>query len=89
MEIWIGYVAAILTTISFLPQVLRVVLTKKTRDISRNMYVLLSSGIFLWLIYGFLKQDLPIILANSLTLFFTLVILFYKISEKNDDTEII
>jgi MtN3 and saliva related transmembrane protein len=86
MELFIGYLAAILTTVSFLPQVLRVVVTKKTRDISRNMYIVLSIGVFLWLVYGFMKSDLPIILANLLTLLFTLTILVFKRTSKEEET---
>lgn len=86
MELLIGYLAAILTTVSFLPQVLRVVVTKKTRDISKNMYIVLSIGVFLWLVYGLIKSDLPIILANSLTLLFTLTILVFKITSKEEET---
>ncbi len=82
MENFLGYIAAFLTTVSFLPQVMRVILTEQTRDISRNMYLLLALGVFLWMIYGFLKGDLPIILANSITLVFVLIILVYKIREK-------
>ncbi len=82
MENFLGYIAAFLTTVSFLPQVMRVILTEQTRDISRNMYLLLALGVFLWMIYGFLKGDLPIILANSITLVFVLIILVYKIKEK-------
>ncbi|MDF3820542.1 SemiSWEET transporter [Leptospira sp. 96542] len=83
MEILVGYIAAFLTTVSFLPQVLRVVLTKQTRDISRNMYILFASGVLLWLWYGILKSDVPMILANSITLVFVSVILYYKIKETN------
>ncbi|MCZ8342812.1 MAG: SemiSWEET transporter [Leptospira sp.] len=83
MEVLIGYLAAFLTTVSFLPQVLRVVLTKQTRDISRNMYLLFALGVFFWLIYGILKGDLPMILANSVTIFFVLIVLYYKLTEGN------
>ncbi|MCC5815933.1 MAG: SemiSWEET transporter [Leptospira sp.] len=85
MELLIGYLAAILTTIAFLPQVLRVVVTKKTRDISRNMYIILTTGVFLWLVYGFIKSDLPIILANSITLLFTITILILKVTTKDEE----
>lgn len=85
MEMLIGYLAAILTTVSFLPQVLRVVVTKRTRDISRNMYIIISLGVFLWLVYGFLKSDLPIILANSITLLFTITILVFKITGSDEE----
>ncbi|MCG6148820.1 hypothetical protein EHQ96_15385 [Leptospira levettii] len=81
MENLIGYVAAFLTTVSFLPQVLRVVMTKQTRDISRNMYIMFFFGVVLWFVYGVLKSDFPIILANVVTLFFVTIILYYKINE--------
>ncbi|MCG6145485.1 hypothetical protein EHQ23_08570 [Leptospira bourretii] len=81
MENLIGYVAAFLTTVSFLPQVLRVVMTKQTRDISRNMYIMFFLGVLLWFIYGILKSDFPIILANVVTIFFVSIILYYKLRE--------
>lgn len=79
MEILIGYLAAILTTLSYLPQVLRVILTRQTRDISRNMYILQGIGVLLWLIYGIALSNLPIILANVVTLVSVSIILYYKI----------
>ncbi|TGL57361.1 hypothetical protein EHQ58_13785 [Leptospira ognonensis] len=79
MEILIGYLAAILTTLSYLPQVLRVILTRQTRDISRNMYILQGIGVLLWLIYGIALSNLPIILANLVTLVSVSIILYYKI----------
>ncbi|MBK8395302.1 MAG: SemiSWEET transporter [Leptospiraceae bacterium] len=82
LESLIGYLAATLTTISFLPQVIRVVLTKKTEDISRNMYILLNIGICLWLTYGIMKMDLPIILANGITFVFSFTILIFKLRER-------
>lgn len=83
MENLIGYIAAFLTTVSFLPQVLRVVMTKQTRDISRNMYIMFFIGVLLWFVYGILKSDFPIILANIVTIFFVSIILFYKLKEED------
>lgn len=82
LESIVGYAAAFLTTISFLPQVIRVVMTKKTEDISRNMYILLNTGVCFWLAYGCLKMDTPIIIANTFTLIFSLTILIFKLREK-------
>ncbi len=82
LETFIGYAAASLTTFSFLPQMIRVVMTRRTEDISRNMYILFNLGVCLWLAYGFLKSDLPIIIANIVTLIFSLTILFFKLTEK-------
>ncbi len=75
----IGLVAAVFTTISFLPQAIRIIKLKETRDISLWTYILLEGGIVLWLIYGIMLGKMPIILANAITLFFTSVILFLKI----------
>ncbi|EKJ85151.1 MtN3 and saliva related transmembrane protein [Leptospira meyeri] len=84
MENLIGYIAAFLTTVSFLPQVLRVVMTKQTRDISRNMYIMFFVGVLLWFVYGVLKSDFPIILANSVTIFFVSIILYYKLKTEEN-----
>lgn len=78
----IGYTAGLLTTIAFIPQMLRVILTKKTDDISRNMYLIFISGVLFWLTYGFLRKELPIIIPNIFTLLFATIILFYKLKEK-------
>ena len=78
----IGLFAALLTTVAFLPQVIKTWKTKKTRDISFTMYIILVTGVFLWLIYGFLIKDLPLILANLVTLILASSILFLKIKYK-------
>ena len=78
----IGLFAALLTTVAFLPQVIKTWKTKKTRDISFTMYIILVTGVFLWLIYGFLIKDLPLILANLVTLVLVSFILFLKIRHK-------
>ncbi|TGJ98619.1 hypothetical protein EHQ53_02565 [Leptospira langatensis] len=82
---WLGFTACTLTTLAFVPQVIKVVLDKRTRDISRNMYLVLSVGVFFWLCYGFLKNDYPIILANIFTLIFALIILSYKLKSKDEE----
>ena len=64
----IGYIAAILTTISFLPQVVKVWQTRSARDISLPMYSLFILGTALWLSYGVAIHSLPIALANAATL---------------------
>lgn len=78
----IGLAAATCTTISFLPQAIRIIITKQTRDISLSMYIIFSLGIFLWLIYGILKKDIPLISANIITFAFTVTILILKIKYK-------
>jgi len=78
----IGFIAAILTTSAFIPQALKTIKTKHTRDLSLIMYLAFSSGVLLWLIYGIILKDLPIILANSVTFIFASIILFLKIRHK-------
>ena len=78
----LGLVAATLTTASFLPQAIKTIKTRHTKDLSLGMYVLLTTGASLWLIYGILIKDLPIILANGITLIFIITILILIIKYK-------
>lgn len=78
----IGFAAAFFTTISSLPQVIKTIKLKETKDISFWMWTFLALGIFLWLIYGILKKDFPIILANGISLLLVLIVLGLKIKLK-------
>lgn len=78
----IGFAAGTLTTISFLPQVLKIVRTRHTRDISLGMFAMLGTGIFLWLVYGILIGSLPVILANAISFILTLIIVIFKVKYK-------
>jgi MtN3 and saliva related transmembrane protein len=73
-----GYLAGLLTTIAFIPQVLRAWNLKETRDISLAMLVLFTIGIFLWALYGFWIGSLPVVIANSVTLLLVLALLAMK-----------
>lgn len=64
----LGYVAASLTTLSFIPQALKTIRTGDTRGISLRMYVLFTAGIALWGLYGLFTRDGPLIVANAITL---------------------
>lgn len=75
----IGLIAAALTTSAYLPQVVKSWRTKSAKDLSLGMLAILCTGVFLWLIYGILNQDLPIILSNAATLMLALAILVLKI----------
>ncbi len=75
----IGLIAAICTTASFLPQVIKTWRSKKTKDISFLMYAILALGLFLWLVYGIIIRDYPLILANSISLGLAICVLFLKI----------
>jgi MtN3 and saliva related transmembrane protein len=74
-----GTVAAIATTASFVPQVLQIFKTGNTEGISLTMYSIFVFGISMWLIYGILLNEPPIIAANSVTLLLSGTILFMKI----------
>ncbi|WP_337264138.1 MULTISPECIES: SemiSWEET transporter [unclassified Serratia (in: enterobacteria)] len=74
----IGYLAACLTTLSFLPQAIKVIATRNTQGISLLMYAMFIVGLLLWLIYGVLIGNIAVSLANLLTLLFALPILVIK-----------
>ena len=81
----VGLVAGLLTTIAFVPQVLKIYRTKSGRDISARMFTLFSIGIVLWLVYGFLLGQWPIVLANAVTLVLSLTIIGLKIRYRRRD----
>ncbi len=74
----IGFLAAVLTTLGFLLQVIKTWRTRSTKDISLGMFVVLCVGICLWITYGFLRADLPLIIGNSVTLVLAGIILFFR-----------
>lgn len=79
MENWIGSVAAVLTTVAFVPQVLKVIREKQTRSLSLAMYALFTAGVALWFVFGLLIHSWPVTLANGVTLVLAAVILAMKI----------
>jgi MtN3 and saliva related transmembrane protein len=78
----IGLVAAACTTLSFFPQLIQTIRTRRTKDISLGMYTLITVGLLIWLIYGLTIRDLPIILANTISFIASGTILVYKIIYK-------
>jgi MtN3 and saliva related transmembrane protein len=78
----IGLVAAICTTVSFVPQAIRIIKTKQVKDLSLGMYSILTTGIFLWLVYGFFIKNTPLIIANTISLLFASTILILIIKYK-------
>lgn len=75
----VGHVAGVLTTLAFVPQVLRVLKTRQTRDISLAMFVMFTLGVALWLCYGIAIGSWPVSLANGVTLVLAAVILVCKL----------
>jgi MtN3 and saliva related transmembrane protein len=75
----IGYAAAFSTTISFVPQLFRVIRLKSARDISLGMFLFFSWGVFLWLLYGIIIHSWPVVVANAATLALSIAILLFKL----------
>ncbi len=75
----LGLVAAFCTTVAFVPQVVKTWKTRSTADISLGMFIVLVAGIALWLVYGALIGDLPLVIANAVTLVLAGTILFFKL----------
>ena len=78
----IGFFAAFCTTVALLPQVFKIIQTKHTKDISLWMYVIFLIGLISWLTYGILLNDLPIIIANVITVLLAMVVFIFKIKYK-------
>jgi MtN3 and saliva related transmembrane protein len=76
---YLGLMAGACTTFAYLPQVIKAWRTRSTQDVSRGMFVMMVTGIVLWLTYGILQNDLPIIAANLASLVLTATILFFKL----------
>ena len=74
-----GFLAAVCTTASFVPQVWHILKTRDTRALSLMMYLLFTVGVVLWLVYGIMIGSAPVIVANSITLVLALVILTCKV----------
>ena len=81
----LGYLAAFLTTISFLPQTIKSIKEKNTEGISLGMYSLFTLGVVFWLVYGLSIKDIPMVAANSVTIVFAIIILGLKIKHSTSD----
>ena len=76
---WVGYLAATLTTLSFLPQAIMTLKTRDTDSLSLGMYSLFTTGVLMWLLYGIHLQNQAIIIANAITFLLAAIILGFKI----------
>lgn len=79
----IGLLAGGLTTIAFVPQVVKTYKSRSANDLSLSMFLIFTLGIVLWLAYGLLIGELPVIIANAITLLFCLVLLVFKARFRN------
>ena len=79
----LGLIAGAFTTIAFLPQVLKTWRSRSAKDLSLGMFSIFTLGVAMWLAYGFLINDLPVILANIVTLMLASTLLFFKLRWKH------
>jgi MtN3 and saliva related transmembrane protein len=82
MDTLIGSLAAFCTTVSYLPQVYKCWVTGRADDLSLRMFLILAVGIALWVVYGLLREDPVIIAANSVSLCFLAIILYFKLKPR-------
>jgi len=78
----IGLIACLLTTGAFLPQILKTIKTKETKDISLAMYVIYNIGVCVWFVYGFMIHETAILVGNTFSLIFGLTMLIMKLIYK-------
>lgn len=84
----VGSVAAVFTTISLIPQLVRIWERRSAEDVSLGMFLLFSLGVFLWFIYGILIHSSPVVTANGISLLFSLTILILKLRfDRKEDPE--
>ena len=76
---WAGYLAAVMTTLAFVPQAVKTIRSKDTRSISLGMYVVFTIGIAFWLVYGIALDSMPMILSNIVTFVLSATILTMKL----------
>lgn len=81
----VGTAAATLTTLAFVPQVVKTLRTRSTRDISLSMWVMFSAGVALWLVYGVMLDAWPVIGANAATLLLALTVLAVKLANRGKE----
>lgn len=78
-ETLVSAIAAIFTTTAFLPQAIHIIRHKQTAGISLLMYAILATGVFFWIVFGVMIENWPVIVADGITLTFTLIIIALKL----------
>jgi MtN3 and saliva related transmembrane protein len=76
---WVGMIAAVLTSVGYMPQALKVVREKHTKSISTGMYIVMTIGGVLWFAYGVMLWNYPIMLSNGIITSLTTIILVMKL----------
>lgn len=80
---WVGIIAGLLTSISMLPQLIKIIKEKKAKEVSLLMLSILTTGNILWAVYGFLRDDWPIIITNFISITINSITAFYRIRYKD------
>ena len=75
---WLGYMAAVMTTLAFLPQIIKIYKERSARSISLKTFYIFSSGVFFWFLYGLALRSWPMIIANFVTLVLSVIIVVLK-----------
>ncbi len=75
----LGYSAGFITTLTFLPQVIKTYKEKSAKDISLNMFLIAATNEVMWIVYGALKNDMVIVLTNVVVLAMSLIMIFFKL----------
>lgn len=78
----LGLIACLLTTGAFLPQIIKTIKTKDTKSISLSMYIIYMIGVVIWFVYGFMIQEIAILVGNIFSFVFGLTMLIMKIKYK-------
>lgn len=76
---WLGYIAAILTTVAFVPQAVKTIRTRDTRAISLGMYAVFTLGVVFWFAYGLSLRSWPMIVSNAVTFVLAATVLGLKL----------
>lgn len=80
----LGITAGIFTSTSLLPQLIKIIKEKKVEDLSLTMFISLLIGVSLWIVYGILRKDLPIILTNSFSVMLNIIIVILRYKYKRN-----
>ncbi|MFY7963728.1 MAG: SemiSWEET family sugar transporter [Chitinophagaceae bacterium] len=80
---YLGLFGAFLSAITFIPQVIQTYKTKSVKDLNLSMLLIVFSSVIIWLVYGFAKDLLPVIIANSIILILSAILLYFKATFKN------
>ena len=78
----LGFTAAFFTTVCNIPQAVKIIRTKETKGVSAPTYAALFIGLVIWVIYGILKEDWPVIVANTISALICGIVLFLKLTSK-------